>query len=132
MKVLSLRQPWADLIKYKYKKIETRSWKTNYRGELYIHASKAKINIKKILKPEILDYINIHECEYGAIILKCQLVDCIYMDKDFVNKIKKNKMEFICGNYEEGRYAWVLDKVEILKKPIFINGQLGLWNYKEK
>ena len=44
MKVLSLREPWATLIKDKKKFIETRSWKTNYRGELYIHASITKID----------------------------------------------------------------------------------------
>ena len=40
MKVLSLQEPWASLIKENIKHIETRSWKTNYRGELFIHASK--------------------------------------------------------------------------------------------
>ena len=44
MKVLSLREPWATLIKDKKKFVETRSWKTNYRGELYIHASMTKID----------------------------------------------------------------------------------------
>lgn len=37
MKVLSLTEPYATLIKERKKKIETRSWKTPYRGELYIH-----------------------------------------------------------------------------------------------
>ena len=43
MKVLSLIEPWATLIKEGKKVIETRSWKTYYRGELYIHASSKKI-----------------------------------------------------------------------------------------
>ena len=42
MKVLSLTEPFATLIKEGKKKIETRSWQTNYRGELYIHASMTK------------------------------------------------------------------------------------------
>ena len=52
MKVLSIKEPWATLIASKQKYIETRSWKTSYRGELYIHASKKHINTKdtKILK----------------------------------------------------------------------------------
>ena len=36
-------EPWGSLIKEKVKYIETRSWKTNYRGELYIHTSLKKI-----------------------------------------------------------------------------------------
>ena len=43
MKVLTLKEPFATLIMKKIKYIETRSWKTNYRGELYIHAGLAKI-----------------------------------------------------------------------------------------
>lgn len=38
MKVLTIKEPFATLIKNKIKHIETRSWKTNYRGEIYIHA----------------------------------------------------------------------------------------------
>ncbi len=40
IKVLSILQPWASLCVLGHKKIETRSWNTKYRGELYIHASK--------------------------------------------------------------------------------------------
>jgi hypothetical protein len=42
MKALTIRQPWATLIVMGIKNIENRSWKTNYRGELLIHAGKAK------------------------------------------------------------------------------------------
>lgn len=38
---LSIRQPWAWLIANGYKDIENRSWNTTYRGEFFIHASKA-------------------------------------------------------------------------------------------
>ena len=43
MKVLSLTELYATLVKLGVKKIETRSWKTSYRGKLYIHASLTKI-----------------------------------------------------------------------------------------
>jgi hypothetical protein len=41
MKALSLWQPWATLIALKKKQIETRSWRTTYRGPLAIHAAKS-------------------------------------------------------------------------------------------
>lgn len=44
MKVLSLKEPFVTLIKEKNKFIETRSWSTNYRGTLYIHASITNIS----------------------------------------------------------------------------------------
>ena len=40
MKVLSLWQPWASLVAFGRKRIETRSWSTSYRGPLMIHAAK--------------------------------------------------------------------------------------------
>ena len=43
MKVLTIKEPFATLIMNEIKHIETRSWKTNYRGEIYIQASISKI-----------------------------------------------------------------------------------------
>lgn len=40
IKAITLWQPWATLIAIGAKKIETRSWSTNYRGPLAIHAAK--------------------------------------------------------------------------------------------
>ena len=34
----------------------------------------------------------------------------------------------ICGEYKEGRYAWILDDIEEVN-PIKAKGQLGIWNY---
>lgn len=39
MKALSIKEPFTTLIKDNVKIYETRSWKTKYRGEIYIHAS---------------------------------------------------------------------------------------------
>ena len=40
MRCLTLTQPWATLVAVGAKKIETRGWKTAYRGPLAIHAAK--------------------------------------------------------------------------------------------
>ncbi|MEM9149882.1 MAG: ASCH domain-containing protein [Cyanobacteria bacterium P01_F01_bin.3] len=40
MKIITLWQPWASLVAYGLKHYETRSWATNYRGPLLIHAAK--------------------------------------------------------------------------------------------
>ncbi|MEG2457774.1 MAG: ASCH domain-containing protein [Bacilli bacterium] len=129
MKVISIKEPWATLIKNKKKFIETRSWKTNYRGELFIHASLSKIK-NNILKDKLLkDIISTSEMNYGYIICKCKLVDCIYMDEKFLKDIKLNKKEYICGEYSLGRYAWILKNIEVLKEPIKAKGSLNIWNY---
>lgn len=129
MKVLSLRKPYATLIKEKKKLIETRSWKTKYRGELYIHASKTKIIQKDKENNELMSLIENKNMNFGYIICKCNLVDCIYMTKDFINKLKtSNYQEYICGEYKEGRYAWILEDIEIIK-PIEAKGSLSMWTY---
>lgn len=39
MKALSIRQPWAWLIVQGHKPLENRTWSTNFRGPMLIHAS---------------------------------------------------------------------------------------------
>lgn len=130
MKVLSLIEPWAILIKDKKKFIETRSWKTEYRGELYIHASITKVSKDTLSNKELMDVVGNSPLNFGYIVCKCKLVDCIYMTKEYVEEMKKNNyQEYVCGEYEEGRYAWVLKDIEVLDKPIKARGQLNIWNY---
>ena len=131
MKVLSLTEPYATLIKLGKKKIETRSFKTNYRGELYIHASSTKIPKEWKNNKELMRLVDGNDLNFGYIILKCNLVDCVYMDEEFLDEIHKDKLELICGDYRLGRYAWILDDIELLDNPIFAKGRLGIWNYEE-
>lgn len=127
MKVISIKEPFATLIMNGNKKIETRSWKTTYRGELYIHAS-GKSLAKEFLDDNIIDLIKDMNMNYGNIICKGNLVDCVYMDEKFITKIKENKMEYVCGRYKVGRYAWIFDSVESIS-PIAAKGKLNIWNY---
>ena len=127
MKVLSLKEPYASLIKEKIKTVETRSWETNYRGKLYIHSSQSKSPINNERLKSLTKNIQLNS---GHILCKCNLVDCIYMTKEYVEQMKKdNYDEYICGLYEEGRYAWILEDIVPLKEPIKAKGQLNIWNY---
>lgn len=131
MKVLSLTEPCATLIKENKKLIETRSWKTNYRGELYIHASSTRIPKEWKENKEFMELVKDISLNYGNIICRCNLVDCIYMTEEYVKQIKlENYQEYICGKYEVGRYAWILENVEVLDVPIQAKGHLGIWNYE--
>ena len=129
LKVLSLTEPYATLIRLGKKKIETRSFKTNYRGELYIHASSTKIPKEWKNNKELMNLVKDSVLNFGYIILKCKLVDCVYMDEEFLDKIKKDKLEYLVGDYKPGRYAWILDDIQVLDRPIFAKGKLGIWNY---
>ena len=132
MKVLSLTEPYATLIKEKTKKIETRSWKTTYRGELYIHASRTGIPKEYEENKELMNLVKNSNYPYGQIICKAKLVDCIKMTKDWIEQIKKeNYQEYLCGIYEEGRYAWILEDIEVLEQPIYAKGSLNIWNFNQ-
>ena len=93
MKVLSIKEPFATLIKEKKKSIETRSWKTSYRGELYIHASISKVPEKLKEREAIKEVLEEFPLNYGHIICKCNLVDCVYMTKEYVEYMKENSSE---------------------------------------
>ena len=130
MKVLSLTEPYATLIKNGMKTIETRSWKTNYRGKLYIHASSTKIPKEYKDNKELMSLVDINNLNYGNIICMCPLVDCVEMTDEFINDIKRNKKnEYLTGIYSNGRYAWIFNNIEILDNPIKAKGHLGIWNY---
>ena len=131
-KVLSIKEPWASFIKEKFKYIETRCWETTYRGPLYIHAGKSKPTPKILADhKEMFDLLDYTDFDYGCIIAKCNLVDCKLMTEEFINEVKKNYNEYISGFYEPGRYAWILEDIEVLETPIPAKGWLGVWRYKE-
>lgn len=87
MKVLSIKELFATLIKEGKKKIETRSWKTFYRGELYIHASSTKISREWKEDKPLMELLGANSLNYGKIICKCNLIDCIYMTKEYIEEI---------------------------------------------
>ena len=118
MKALSIVEPYASLIRNGDKHIETRSWKTNYRGPIMIHASSTKTGYwaKRCDSPY-----------RGCIICRADLVDCIEMTDEFIESV--DRFERSVGEYQVGRYAWVLDNV-VPVEPVKHRGALGLWEVK--
>lgn len=133
MRVLSIKEPFASLICEGIKHIETRSWKTNYRGEIYIHASRAKVPKNDERINRLIKMLNDKELNMGKIICKCKLVDCVYMTEEYIKDMKENnEIEYLCGHYEVGRYSWVLEDVEVLDEKIEAKGRLGIWHYNDR
>ena len=133
MRVLTLDEPWATLIKNKKKYIETRSWKTNYRRELYIHAGKKIIDKATKSRLDLMNLVKDDKMNYSKIVCKCELVDCIYMTEEYIKKIKTEEpQQFICGEYAVGRYACILTYIEPIENDKLVSGKLGIWNYDLK
>lgn len=131
MRVLTVREPWASLIGLKIKKIETRSWPTSYRGTLYIHAGKSIIPKDDVRRNKGLEYLKGSPLHYGEIFIKCNLVDCVLIDDEYAEKVKiSDPVNYFCGNYKPGRYAWILDDITYIA-PIPATGHLSIWKYDE-
>ncbi len=125
MKTLTIRQPYVQAILSGLKQYETRSWKTNYRGKLFIHAGRAKMTLSL---QELVRKYNFQNIITGAILLECELVDCILITKDF--RQQQTQAEFDFGDWTTGRYAWKLINIKPIPTPIKTTGQLGLWNFE--
>lgn len=126
MKALTIKEPWATLIIDGYKKYEFRSWKTNYRGKILIHAGKS---LEQDMLIRFKDY-NI-KCNCGMIIGEAELVDCILVDEKLEEKLKKIDFKVYGRSNHVQKYAWKLQNVKKYDKPIPFSGKLGLWNYEE-
>ena len=95
MKAITDYQPWAQLLAVGAKKYETRSWQTNYRGPIAIHAGKKKAGevIRSLhnqfsTQRKMAIALGMYEYSYsqdfdalphGAIIATAELVGCHFM-----------------------------------------------------
>lgn len=126
MKALTIKEPWATLIIEGYKKYEFRSWKTNYRGKILIHAGKS---LERDQAKKFAEYNLEYSC--GEIIGEADLVDCIKVTEEFDKELKK-KNSLVYGNSGHVQnYGWKLENIKKYDKKIKVNGKLGLWNYEK-
>lgn len=133
--VLSVRQPWAWLLCEGLKDVENRSWKTNYRGTLYIHAGKS-------FDLDALNWMFDRSLVTHAAALEVSKHFCIIPSVKGGIKIMKNKDEFgaivgrvdliDCGRSQsvwaqpEVKYHWTVRHGQHIV-PIPMRGQLGLF-----
>ncbi len=142
MKAISLWQPWASAIANGVKTIETRSWSTNYRGPIAIHAaSKRTGDLVAIFDGLLHDYPNIersfwaagHYCfadlPLGQIVCVVTIRGCIPVDGIDMPKFSKiQSEERALGNYTKGRFAWLLTDPKKLGMPLACPGRQGFFN----
>ncbi|MCE5334237.1 MAG: ASCH domain-containing protein [Desulfobacteraceae bacterium] len=127
MKAISLWQPWASLMALGHKTIETRSWPTNYRGPLAIHAAK-RVFIPD--DPEFQDTlkelgINPFGLPVGAIVGVCELGKCTKIGVQYISYLPR--LEELFGDYTPGRFAWEILNMIKLETPIPCRGRQGLF-----
>lgn len=142
MKAITIHQPWASLIAHELKRIETRSWRTNYRGKLAIHASLTMpdMNSVKSINEALKRKCGATDLPYGKILAVADLIDCQkVIDRSMLNFAKFEAIlesgqivkddEYSFGDYTPGRYAWILDNIQQID-PAAVRGRQGLWNWE--
>jgi len=147
MRGLTLIQPWASAIAMGLKTIETRSWRTPYRGRLLIHAGKKNADPTKPVE---------FDCPLGVIVAVADLMDvvpivdklpflgvdaraedhtrCAMVDSEFEPCVRVWTFGVVAGNpcwwssegtqdvpwgdFTPGRYAWLLKNTQALLEPL--------------
>lgn len=127
MKAITIKQPWATLISEGIKEYEFRTWNTNYRGKILIHAGLS--TDKKVLidmENYNLEYLN------GYILAEADIEDVIIVDKAFKEYLKE-KNYIVYKNIIDSEFNGYAFKLTNIKKitPIPAKGKLSLWNYEK-
>ena len=128
MKALSMKQPVPELILNKKKTIETRTWKSDFRGEFLIHASNnfmdSMIKKFKLEKERLVT---------GAIVGKAEIRGLkVYNTLEEFNKDLDKHL--LAEPKKLPTYGYILENIEKLQNPIKIKGKLNFFevNLDEK
>src|ERR1019366_454296 len=132
MKAITLTNPWANLVATGQKRIETRSWKTAYRGTLAIHSGKT---LPVWARQAIKERPDLHAAMYdaqgapppmGCIVAVVSLM-AVVKTEETADWHNVSPRERTFGDFTPGRYAWLLGELQRLDKPIPCKGSRLLW-----
>ena len=154
MKAISLWQPWASLVAFGEKKVETRIWKTSYRGPIAIASTASRQPLPGLGMSRDSHLFQTHFREaserhgwgehywpttaraggltspalrgFGAVLCTAELVA---IEETSAVRDDLDEKERVFGNYEDGRYAWFLENVKRFDRPIPVKGNRMLWNF---
>ena len=124
MMALSMKQPVPELILEKKKTIETRTWKSDFLGEFYLHASNNII--EDFVKRFELDKERLVK---GAIVGRAEITGLkVYNTLEEFNK-DFNK-HLVLEPKKLPMYGYILNNVQRLEKPIPLKGKLNFFEIK--
>lgn len=130
MKAITIKQPWASLICWVLKDIENRTWKTNFRGRVFVHAGAQWYeNVKNVptlftfwqgneisrkdKNSRFMEALLHKELPLSAIIGEVEIIDCV-----------ENHPSIWAM---EGQFHWVLTNAIQYETPIPCKGALSFW-----
>ena len=116
MKALTVCQPYAELIARGEKVIENRTWATDYRGRLAIHAGKSRAWM------DDGDAQKYPGMVFGAVIAIATLRGCC--------RLQDLPLDLRGDMHANGPWCWLLKDVQRIA-PVEFRGSQGLWEWPE-
>lgn len=119
IRAVTLRQPWAGLLASGLKPVENRTWRTGYRGPLWLHAGAGRDVIPRVLAlfiergEDMIGSEAFHAS--GALIAEAELTG-IHRDNG------------CCAPWGmPDQWHWEITPVRVLDRPVPARGALGFW-----
>jgi len=141
MKCISVRQPWARAIVAGHKTVENRSWSTEYRGPLLIHAGQIIDRAPWVAETFAAAGVEMpRDLELGKIIGAVDLMDVVRIGfeesgelvgvEGFEHSIAVDRLR---GNpWAGGPWCWVLANPRAIEIAIPWPGRLGLFDVRDE
>ena len=149
MKALTLYQPWASLIAEGPKNIETRGWRAPIHligQRIAIHAGKRQVKISDRNAPWLHALIVRHHGEewqnnlpLGAVVATAVLAGCFMvkglspdgiLDLEGFGEMPPEPRVDAYGDFNTGRWLWMLGDIRRLDPPVPAVGQRMLWEFQ--
>lgn len=144
MKALTICQPYPELILLpssdpRHKRVENRTWPTNFRGMFYIHAGKSRdwliTDNASGVERDTQYALPVSSMAFGSIVGIARLVDCVRVSEGengkFVSpKVAEKYPWLLKHKHTEGPWCWILDEITAIG-PWPWKGAQGLWEVDE-
>lgn len=134
MKILSLWQPWASCIAHGLKLNETRSWSTEHRGPLWIHAAKGGLRGRdraKMMQDSwwqrvmaLLHYPTIEDLPRGVVLCCVDLKRMTPTNQ--LETMDLSPLEKFLGDYSPHRFAWQFENI-VRVAPVPVVGRQSIF-----
>jgi hypothetical protein len=127
MKAITIKQPYAQVIVQGIKDVENRTWKTNFRGRVLIHAGKTIIPLEEF-KKEYYKTRSKKLCETLISVNENNLTSAIVGSVEIVDCVRNSESVWAMENH----WHWILKNPVMFREPIRnVKGKLSFWEYVE-
>lgn len=125
MKALTVCQPHGSLMTLGIKPIENRVWRTNFRGELLIHAGIGRQWMRAYDDPRIRHLLPPQSSlVFGFIIGRVTVYDCVRVE-DLPASLRNNPFAW-------GPWCWLVRDAVNFAKPIPFRGRQQLFDVPDQ